>query len=366
MGDTSIGWTHRPGTRGRTWNVTRGCDPVSPGCALCYAASIAARFSGPGLAYEGLATLDGGRPRWTGEGRFIPGKLAEPLRWREPSTVFVNSMSDLFFEAFTFEEIAAIYGVMVLAERHTFQILTKRPERAKAFFEWLSEGVAGFHYGPRAAVLQYAKAAGVPLPPAPPDDPWLTRGAWPPENVWLGVSAERQEEWDERVPVLRELPAAIRFVSQEPALGPITYSDPRLALEGIDWLIWGGESGRGARPANLDWAVYARYQCEIAGVAFFMKQAGERAVVPRRQFETFTQWVNKASTWILPGDVCFDLRGRRCQRGSDFMRARAEDAFPVLICSPVELRDKKGEHLADLPEGLRVREWPRTERRAAA
>lgn len=320
MGDTSIGWTHRPGTRGRTWNPVRGCWPVSPGCANCYAMGIASRFSGPGRPFEGLASREGGRPRWTGEGRFVPGKLAEPLSWREPSTVFVNSMSDLFFEGFSFDEIAAVFGVMAVAQHHTFLVLTKRPGRAADFFgarfglESVAEEVAraGAHI---AGVVWDGRGNDPSFYPANCAEGVANRRpfpGWPLPNVWIGVSAERQREWDERVPVLRELPAAVRFVSQEPALEPIWYGD----LSGIDWVIWGGESGPAARASSLDAAVDALGQCEDAGVAFYFKQAGSRPVTG-------------IGPWPLP---------------------RA---------------DRKGEDLANVPELLRVREWPRTERRAA-
>lgn len=111
--ETEISWTHRPGTRGRTWNPTRGCWPVSPGCANCYACRQGRRFAGPGKPYHGLVTLTKGQPpKWTGQGRFVGDNLHEPLAWRDPSTVFVDSMSDLFFDKFRFEQIAAVYGVM--------------------------------------------------------------------------------------------------------------------------------------------------------------------------------------------------------------------------------------------------------------
>ena len=138
---TKIEWTHRPGTTGVTWNPTRGCRRVSPGCGTgtaggCYAERQAARFSGPGQPYEGLVEIGKHGPRWTGRGRVVADKLAEPLRWRKPRTVFVDSMSDLFFEGFAFEQIAAVFGVMAATPQHAYLVLTKRPERARAFFEW--------------------------------------------------------------------------------------------------------------------------------------------------------------------------------------------------------------------------------------
>src|SRR5689334_11832610 len=122
MGDTKISWTHRPGTRGRTWNPVNGCKVCSPGCANCYAM----RFSAPGQRYHGLVQIaKNKRAVWTGESRLEPDMLALPLSWRQPSTVFVNSMSDLFYEGFTNEEIAAVFGIMAACPQHTFIVLTK-------------------------------------------------------------------------------------------------------------------------------------------------------------------------------------------------------------------------------------------------
>ena len=127
--DTKIEWADA------VWNVTRGCRRVSPGCVNCYAEKQANRFKGG--AYEGLVSLGKNGPRWTGAGRFVPDKLEEPLHWRKPRRIFVNSMSDLFFEEFTNEQIAAVFGVMATAHWHTFQVLTKRSERAAKWFHWL-------------------------------------------------------------------------------------------------------------------------------------------------------------------------------------------------------------------------------------
>lgn len=238
--DTGIEWTHLPGHRGDTWNPVRGCQRVSEGCRHCYAATIAARFSGDGLPYEGLAEFRNGRAFWTGEGMVLEEKFDEPLRKTKPRCYFVNSMSDLFFEHFAFDIIAAIYGVMVAARRHKFQVLTKRPERAVEFFEWLRSEAKQFEKeqrkNPRSSFHKYFKHFNSnPVPiylldhasryyklsvlPKPGEQ---LRTQWPPSNVALGVSAEDQEQADERVWQLCEMPAAVRFVSIEPMLGPIT------------------------------------------------------------------------------------------------------------------------------------------------
>lgn len=260
MAQTSaIEWTDA------TWNPVTGCSKVSPGCANCYAETLTARFAGrPGYIEEH-------RP-WTPENaehnvRLHPERLEQPLRWRKPRMVFVNSMSDLFHEEIPDTFIAETFDVMRRASRHVFQVLTKRPERAR---DWHQS------YG---AAFQRFTATPYPLP-----------------NVWLGVSIENaRHTW--RADVLREVPAAVRFISAEPLLGSLfdgnratkhEESDPDpmrerapLDLTGIDWLIAGGESGgRDARPMHPQWARELRDACiHRACTAFFFKQWGSWAPV---------------------------------------------------------------------------------------
>lgn len=237
---------------------------ISSGCQNCYAERIAARFSGPGQPFEGLArrTTDG--PRWTGSLRLVPERLEDPLHWRKPRRIFVNSMSDLFHDRLIGGEIAGVFGVMIKAFWHTFQVLTKRPERAMA---WLSTS--------KNSTAAYREAQRHEWPAWAMDD--VNRGGaadvgWPPRNVWLGVSVENQAAAEERVPLLLQAPAAVRFLSVEPLLGPVDLS-PWLS-GGIDWVIVGAESGPGARPMNENWVRSLRDQCSTAaGVALFYKQA---------------------------------------------------------------------------------------------
>lgn len=296
MGETEIGWTHRPGTVGRTWNFTRGCFPISPGCANCYACRQGARFSGPGKPYDGLVKLTkGGPPKWTGKGMVVEHTLVEPFSWRDPSTVFVDSMSDLFFDAFTFQEIAAGFAVMAMTQDHTYLILTKRPERAAEFFamlgddwhQWLSEAY-DMHVRPHRADL-----VNRTFPP---------KGTitWPLPNVALGVSVESQE-YTHRIDTLMRLPAATRMLSLEPLLGPIDllpWLDPTGACCGsaelqcsgcpanatwrhtedgddpaIDWVILGAESGPRARACEATWIESIVERCQDYNVATFVKQA---------------------------------------------------------------------------------------------
>jgi protein gp37 len=266
---------------------------------------MAHRFSGPGMPYEGLARMTSTGPRWTGEVRLVPERLADPLRWRKARRVFVNSMSDLFHEKLSDEEIAAVFGVMAAASKHTFQVLTKRPERMLDWFAWA--GSQSSEAGPRyhGAALTCARRAFDVLE----WDPRLNREddfrTWPLPNVWLGVSVENQDTADERIPLLLQAPAAVRFVSYEPALGPVDFDIPRcgrrnheddwtvaddgtpwcnacdsersfghwLGVDRLNWIVMGCESGPGARPAEVEWFRSARDQCKAEGVAFFLKQA---------------------------------------------------------------------------------------------
>lgn len=281
MGDkTGIEWTDA------TWNPVRGCSRVSEGCRHCYAEQIAARFSGPGQPYEGLADRAKSGSKWTGKVRLIEEALDQPLRWRRPRRIFVNSMSDLFHENLPDEAIDRVFAVMALAPQHTFQVLTKRPDR---MLEWSLRNATG------GRIFHLAGELGKPQ-----------SGAWPRPNIWLGVSVEDQRAADERIPLLLQTPAAKRFLSCEPLLGPVdlsrcgkhyTGSGPlhlwKTDLEGnggwrqqhgaktgedppeIDWVIAGGESRSGARPMHPDWARSLRDQCAAAGVPFFFKQWGE-------------------------------------------------------------------------------------------
>lgn len=287
-----------------TWNPIRGCSRVSPGCEHCYAETMAARFSDPGQPYHGLAKRSGrGLPKWTGEVRFVAEHLADPLRWKRPRRIFVNSMSDLFHEKLLSEEIAAIFGVMAAAPRHTFQVLTKRPERMREWFEWAATATCrdGRHAGPAAACLDEA-AFTLSVDGLFPDAiAKADHDTWPLPNVILGVTAEDQQRWNERVPVLLDTPAALRMVSVEPQLemvrsdvtwAPDTFIAPIDALKAapglpvIDWIITGGESGPGARAYDLAWARALKGQCETSGTAFFMKQTGANATDRGAAFRT--------------------------------------------------------------------------------
>lgn len=272
MADNSkIQWTDA------TWNPTVGCKLVSPGCTNCYAMKLAGRLERmggkTGAKYAGLTAPSKAGPIWTGTIRLDEAALLTPLRWKKPRRIFVNSMSDLFAEDLPDAAIDTIFAVMQRAPRHIFQVLTKRSDRMKSYVaglyadadsnnrRWFDRGFC-WPLGNRA---EMARDRVVPF-----------------RNIWLGVSVEDQQRADERIPNLLATPAPLRFISAEPLLGPV---DVRAwlpwktrAYEGntsIDWVIAGGESGRGARPMHPDWARALRDQCAAAGVPFFFKQWGE-------------------------------------------------------------------------------------------
>jgi len=345
---TNIEWTDE------TWNPVVGCSRVSAGCDHCYAMGVAHR--GMSLQHRGLTKFrpkDAARPGvdWTGEVRTVPEALSKPLHWRKPRKVFVNSMSDLFHAQVPFEFIAAVFGVMLMASHHTYQVLTKRPDRMLEFFSWVGDRSLDyqewcrrmmirnqFRISPQPAVslcVEAATRAGVTAPHLAS----ATRAydTWPARSVHILVSVEDQATADERIPLLLQTPAALHGVSYEPALGPVDFSpwlrcggsSPALDASGyelergspprsmLDWIVIGGESGPGARPFDLAWARCTIADCRAAGVPAFVKQLGARPIGER-----------------LDGDG----------------RASVNDPLP--------LTDSKGRDMNEWPEDLRVREWP--------
>ena len=320
MGDKSaIEWTDA------TWNPIRGCSRVSEGCRNCYAERVAARFSRRGQAYEGLARSGQvARSAWTGAVRFIEDALMLPLRWKAPRRVFVNSMSDLFHEKVEDEWIDRIFAVMALTQRHTYQILTKRPERMRAYLTDAKHQQRVVNQmdrllGPAGLVGENGTDNG--------------SSAYPLVNVWCGTSVEDQATAEERIPVLLQTPAAVRWASYEPALGPVDFNritTEQLAVAWIDalaphrlcgnemtrldWIVVGGESGPGARPFDLAWARSTIMQCRAAGVPVFVKQLGTQPM--------------------------------------DSHHGHGEP------CCSLSLRDRKGGNPDEWPADLRVREFP--------
>src|SRR6266403_499735 len=224
MADTSIEWTDA------TWNPVAGCTVLSPGCTNCYAMRMAARLDAMGMEkYRGLTRKSGGRAKWTGKIRLDRAALDVPIKWRKPRRIFVNSMSDLFHDSVPAEFIAAVWSTMQATPQHTYQILTKRPDRMAKI----------------TALLPVLK------------------------NVWLGTSVENAGYLD-RIDELRKVRAAVRFISFEPLLGSVAQAN----LESIHWAIVGGESGPRSRPMLEQWVDEIEAACRESGTAFFFKQWG--------------------------------------------------------------------------------------------
>jgi protein gp37 len=262
-----------------TWNPTQGCTKVSAGCAHCYAERWSKRF------------------RKSFDLRLVPEALGLPLRWKKPRRVFVDSMSDLFHPEVPFEFIAGVFGVMAECPQHQFQLLTKRPERMREWYRWLEGTIDPIvaQYA-RDGMRQRPRGQWYAMQTIGWADNYLKREvserdeesppaiSWPLPNVWLGVSVENQETADERIPILLDAPAAHRFVSAEPLLGPIDLSEylpgdqwwtsdhPMEAP--TNWVIVGGESGPGARPCDVAWIRSIVGQSRSAGVPCHVKQLG--------------------------------------------------------------------------------------------
>lgn len=239
--ESNIEWTDA------TWNPVRGCTKISPGCTHCYASTFAERFRGvPGHPYEQGFDL-----------RLVPEKLKEPLRWKNPRMIFVNSMSDLFHKDVPDWYIAQVYAVMETAHWHMFQILTKRDERMRALLS-------------HDNFPMYVRKAGYDCLGG---SVYQERGPFWRQNQWQGVSVENKKHGFPRIENLLKTPATVRFISIEPllerldGLGDLLVSGPR-----IDWVIVGAESGHGARPMQEDWVRPIRDLCRKAGISFFLKQ----------------------------------------------------------------------------------------------
>ncbi len=309
---TKISWTDA------TWNPWQGCHKVSAGCTNCYMFREKNRFGQtPDVVVR------------SAERTFL-----SPLHWKEPRKIFVCSWSDFFIEEADAWRAEA-WDIIRQTPHHTYQLCTKRPERIKYCL--------------------------------PPDwgDGW--------KNVWLGVTAENQEMADLRIPILLETPAAVRWVSCEPLLGPLWLDRPlleRLVYSvTIDWVVVGGESGRDARPMQPDWARTLRDQCAAENMPFFFKQWGEWGTHSKniqtgepifRSFASYEEWANKAATRVQ-GGRCFDRLGNELKRGTDFIFAHENDSFPVFVM------DRVGKNGGDVLDGRQYHEFPkRKERRCTS
>ncbi len=322
--NTSIEWTDA------TWGPVTGCTKVSAGCKNCYAERVFPRAYGKVRKFTDVLTH--------------PDRLEQPLHWKKPRRIFVNSMSDLFHEDVRDTFIADVFGVMARSPWHTYQILTKRPAR---MLDWMGTG-AGWMTA--ALNFQDRELGGFAYP-------------WPLPNVWLGVSCEDQKTADERIPLLLQTPAAIRFVSAEPLLSRVTllaflYKNLRATgdfrgqqerrqmkfthdglLGRLHWVICGGESGPKARPLEAQWIRSIAAQCISAGVPLFIKQMGSY-VVDRNDAGFEAEW-NGGRGWPAGVDQVEHLD-------------EGYQGAPVRI----RLKDKKGGSMEEWPKDLRVREFP--------
>lgn len=345
---THIEWTDA------TWNPITGCSIVSPGCTHCYAMALAGTRLKNHESREGLTKQVNGNHVWTGEVRFNEQWLDQPLRWTKPRMIFVCAHGDLFAEIVPSGWIDQVFAVMALAPQHTFQVLTKRPVRMREYLNALparSSAVAkwaAWHWGaqdPDGLYDQVNDAVRAPLP-----------------NVWLGVSVEDQRRADERIPILLDTPAAIRWISAEPLLGPVMltnlfdytnehstdalagrrYFNPRddegSAVNRLDWVVAGGESGPNARPMHPDWARSLRDQCAAAGVPYLFKQWGEyaprRAAAPADQVDARKALIVRSDGGVTSGLLAYgpdawimDRLGKR--RAGRLLDGIEHNAFPT-------------------------------------
>jgi protein gp37 len=267
---TAIEWTHGTGFRGETWNPATGCSKVSAGCLHCYAEELSLKRGWSQVPWSALNAIE--------NVVLHPERVDQPRRWRDPRMIFTNSMSDMAHELIPYEFFAECLDVMRDTPRHVYQILTKRPERMRELlWRW-------YDYDP-------TDPPGTRLPPLP--------------NVWVGVSIENRK-WVGRADVLRDTPAAVRFISAEPLLGPLiptgcsfadgtygwddSYTGRGLDLAGIDWLIVGGESGSRHRPMDPAWVRDLRDACRVEGTSFFFKQDSGSRPGKRGRFADESEW----------------------------------------------------------------------------
>lgn len=302
---SKIQWTDE------TWNPVIGCSKISPGCKNCYAAETAKQ---PRLQqfpqYQEVKD-------WDGTVTFVESQLLKPLSWRSPKKIFVCSMGDLFHENMEFEWIDKIFAVITLCRQHTFQVLTKRPKR---MLKYLSENVQEIEVN-LSWIWDDLVFSNSPLVNKFDSD-WVneqvTELTWPLPNVWIGTSVENQQVAQERIPLLLQTPAAVRFLSCEPLLENIDLTQWLTGNPKPDWVICGGESGSSARPCHLDWLLKLAAQCQSAEVAVFLKQLGSNPI-------------NSKPYISGVADVHYYLK----------------------------LKDRKGGNIDEFPDELKVREFPK-------
>jgi protein gp37 len=356
---TTIEWAHAGLGRGKTWNPIRAsnglmgdrmrigwhCEKVSPACANCYAErqNLVGARGGTKLPYKPGHRANGDARVFLDE-----QTLLAPLSWKQPTGIFVCSMTDAFGDWVEDEWLDKMFAVAALRPQHRFIFLTKRPKRMRDYLTGVLTPARIASDGLHEATMSF-----------PTREALVFNASWPLPNVWLGVTAEDQQCADERRDDLRALAERgwTTFVSYGPALGPVDWT----GWEFVSQIIFEGESGPQARPSHPRWARDTRDFCAPRGIAFFLKQWGEwhtaavrlsDGVAVFRQFETFQQWVNKANTWVN-GGICLDKAGRILTNGADMARARDEGNFPVTIMHRVG-RARAGRTL----DGVEHNEFP--------
>ncbi|MGF3026558.1 DUF5131 family protein [Methylobacterium aquaticum] len=338
---STIEWTDA------TWQIVTGCSVVTAGCTNCYAMRLAGTRLQHHKSRAGLTKDTKAGPVWTGEVRFNEQWLTQPLQWKRPRKIFVAAHGDLFHEGVPDDVLDRVFAVMALAPQHTFQVLTKRADRMRRYLEGCLPPPHDLPLG-RAWVTQWHRAAGVrramwDLGEAGFRDRLGKVMTLPLPNVWLGVSVEDQRRADERIPDLLGTPAAVRWISAEPLLGPVdleampfSEGDPRhrwSALTGqaimhatgaggqpdftvrldapirphLDWVVVGGESGPGARPMHPDWARSLRDQCAAAGVSYHFKQWGAWAELDQAKAADEAGWQGNRDWMVLSRDGALDI-----------------------------------------------------------
>jgi protein gp37 len=304
---TKIGWTDE------TWNPLLGCRKVSPGCTNCYAISTtrvreaspnpAVRNAFAGLVYR----HESGHIDWTGKIALLPERLVKPLRWHKPRRIFVNSMSDLFADGVPDDFIAKVFAIMAAAPQHTYQVLTKRHGRMRAWLAGQGEQLVRAQLAAWSQRGLWVTAQSAWIAPST----LHTNVHWPLPNVWIGVSVEDQTWAERRIPSLLAAPAAIRWISAEPLLGAVDLRALKArsgslidALTGpprLDWVVAGGESGPGARPMHPHWPQHLRDQCSAASVSFNFKQWGDWSPeAPDRVRDPWAKDSQRYRQWVDP------------------------------------------------------------------
>ncbi len=362
---TKIEWTHAPGFKGETWNPIVGCDIESAGCKNCYAMKQAHRIEKmqPGGHYKGTTKLVKGKAVWTGKVKQAPKKnLTAPLRWSKPRLVFVNSMGDLLHPNVPVEWIDRVFAVMALAPQHKFLVLTKHPKRMREYLTAFKPAKSGHPHDPQDH-YPYVTRHGTDVPDRPKGEVCFHSNDWPLPNVGLGVSVENQETADKRIPKLLQTPAAMRFVSYEPALCPVDFTNITASTptgdeqwncldkveardaEGpapktvIDQIIMGGESGKNARPLHAHWVRQTRDQCAAAGTPFFLKQLGNQVGERPENFKEW--WTDSAKNIAAREREIITLKHRKGADPLEWPEDFRIQQFPEWITTPSQQQESE-------------------------